>query len=223
MIPRGVEHAVDGDPPGSGIAIEPAGAANRQEVHRLFSALHQMNAGLDPAFALSDDWPRILDEHLDHVRRHDCGATMLAWVDTRAVGLLMMDGHADSPLFRERHWAELLALYVVPEERGRGVARALLRAGLEWSRERGFDRVQLYVTASNVAARRFYRGAGFRQVQEIWRARIDPASAIVPEDPWCEAVHADGHHLVTQMPHAFALGQPAIPATDSAKEPAMDP
>lgn len=206
-----------------GVRIGLAGDSDRHEVHRLFLALHEMNAALDPAFALSDEWHCILDEHLDHVRRHDCGATMLAWSGDRAVGLLMMDGHADSPLFRERHWAELLALYVVPEERGRGVAKALLRAGMEWSRERGFDRVQLYVTASNVAARRFYREAGFGQVQEIWRARIDPASAILPEDPWCEAVHVDGHHLVTQMPHAFAHGQPAIPATDGAKEPAMDP
>ena len=144
-------------------------------VHRLFEALHRFNAELDPHFALADGWGALLDAHRAGERATGSGATLLAWAGDRPVGLLMMGAHQDSPLFRHRRWAELLALYVEPGARSGPLARDLLEAGMAWAREAGHTRVQLYVTASNQRAKRFYARAGFRCVQEIWR--LDLAGA----------------------------------------------
>lgn len=170
-------------------------------VHRLFGALHQLNAELDDRFALADGWPAVLDEHLAHVRAVGNGITLLAWHDQQPVGLLMMDGHSDSPLFRHRRWAELIALYVEPAARALRVADQILASGAEWVQERGYDRIQLYVTASNDRAKRFYERSGFRCVQEIWRLDLTtPAEPSLP-DPTCEEAYAHGHHLLSIHPH----------------------
>lgn len=145
-------------------------------VHHLFGALHTHNAELDPRFALAEGWNAVLDEHLVHVRAVGNGITLLAWGNQQPLGLLMMEGHTDSPLFRHRRWAELLALYVEPAARSRRVADSLLHAGSAWAQSCGYDRIQLYVTASNQRAQRFYTRVGFQRVQEIWRFDLPPVA-----------------------------------------------
>lgn len=170
-------------------------------MHQLFGALHSFNAELDPRFALADDWEHILSEHLAYVRATGHGCTLLAWQETRPVGLLMMGTHSDTPLFRYRHWAELLALYSVPAVRGTGLADQLVALGIAWARAQGYQRVQLYVTGSNERAKRFYTRMGFRPVQEIWRRELGPAPAPPPNDALWEAMYAYNHDLLSTNAH----------------------
>ncbi|HKG13883.1 MAG TPA: GNAT family N-acetyltransferase [Pyrinomonadaceae bacterium] len=65
----------------------------------------------------------------------------------------------------EAGWCGGLA--VVPERRGRGVGRLLMRALLEKARAAGVRRLTLEVLAGNTAARRLYEGAGMRVVREL--------------------------------------------------------
>ena len=51
---------------------------------------------------------------------------------------------------------------VVPEARGRGVAKRLMSALLEEGRRRGFSHAGISVTLGNDAARRVYEGVGFQ-------------------------------------------------------------
>ncbi len=59
---------------------------------------------------------------------------------------------------------EVLNLAVSPDFRRRGVARALLRAGLTFLRKRRVDEVFLEVRESNLTAQALYRSLGFRPV-----------------------------------------------------------
>ncbi|HEX7336254.1 MAG TPA: ribosomal protein S18-alanine N-acetyltransferase [Gemmatimonadales bacterium] len=59
---------------------------------------------------------------------------------------------------------EVLNLAVAPDFRRRGVARALLRAGLALLRKRRVDEVFLEVRESNVSAQALYLSSGFRPV-----------------------------------------------------------
>lgn len=183
--------------------VRSAEPADDLEVERLFGALHAFNARLEPRFALADDWPKVLRDHLAHVRTADHGVVLLAEAEARPVGLAMMEGHSDSPLFRHRSWAELVALYVEPEARGCGVADRLLEAGLVWARTHGYDRTQLYVTVHNTAARRFYARAGFHPIQEIWATNLSSVTGLPPEDEACEPIYARGHHLLSPTHHAL--------------------
>ncbi|MHB1413652.1 MAG: GNAT family N-acetyltransferase [Chloroflexota bacterium] len=141
-------------------------------VRSLFRSLHEFNAGLDPLFALADGWASVLDQYLARNRETGEGITLVAWQNDTPVGLIMMQARLDSRIFQHRRWLELWALYVVPEARGRGVADRLLSAGLAWGQAHGYHRVQLYVTATNQQAKRFYAHRGFEEVQEIWRRTL---------------------------------------------------
>ncbi len=197
-------------------AVTAAGPDDVAAVTRLFGALHRYNASLDPAFALADGWEELLRDHF--LRTHeDQGALWLLARPCREsggrfrepVGLLLVEAHRDSPLFRERSWAELVALYVAPERQGSGLATRLLDEAITWASAGGFDRLQLYVTATNLRARAFYRRSGLRPTQEIWRMELIASANETPlADPSCADGARDGaeplepghHHLANERP-----------------------
>jgi ribosomal protein S18 acetylase RimI-like enzyme len=57
--------------------------------------------------------------------------------------------------------AYLEELYVVPENRGRGLGRALLEAAMAHARDRGAAHIELNTSETDVAARALYESAGF--------------------------------------------------------------
>ena len=61
----------------------------------------------------------------------------------------------------ERGQAVLNAMWVAPEARGRGAAKALCDACATWARARGFATLEVEVFEDNVAGRRMYESAGF--------------------------------------------------------------
>lgn len=87
-------------------------------------------------------------------------ATFLAFTDV-VVGMVVgMSGTDD----RDRgDQVELLALWVAPEVRRAGVARALVGSVISWANSAGFAEVVLSVKPGNRAARRLYAAAGFTE------------------------------------------------------------
>jgi len=83
------------------------------------------------------------------------GVFALAAVDSAPVGLILMRAIAGE--------AEVLTLAVEPSHRRRGVARALLQAGVVQAAAAGADMVFLEVAADNAGALALYRRAGFEQ------------------------------------------------------------
>jgi GNAT superfamily N-acetyltransferase len=161
------------------VVVRRATPADREAIHALFAALHEFNASLEERFALADGWEHLLDERLDRERVSARSVTLLAWDGRRPVGLAMAAEHVDSPLFRERRWTELTALYVAPAGRGGGAAGRLLEAVRAWARQRGSGELRLYVTTANERARRFYDAAGFRPLQAIYSLDLVPAASPV--------------------------------------------
>lgn len=160
--------------------IRRAALADLPVVQACFGALHHEHALLDHWFALADGW----EHHLHHHFTTTCTAPdhcwLLAWVDPTPVGLLVLAPHTDPPLFRHRHWAELVALYVSPAYRGTGVADQLIAIGSAWACQAGFARVQLYVAQTNHPAHACYTRAGFAPVQQIWRLAFEEPSEMDP-------------------------------------------
>jgi [ribosomal protein S18]-alanine N-acetyltransferase len=81
--------------------------------------------------------------------------------------------------------AEILSVAVASAWRGRGLARQLLDTNLRRLAARGTRSVFLEVGEANVAARRLYRGAGFRDVgrrESYYSATRDSAAIILRRD-----------------------------------------
>lgn len=172
----------DGGGPEQPLEIRVARNADYEQVAGLFGALHHFNAQLDSRFALAENWRELLRLHLEQNEDEAEDLWLLAYLDGRPVGLLLMEEHRDAPIFQHRYWAEVVALYVDEAGRGAGVARALLVHGYQWALARGLHCIQLYVTASNERARNFYQKEGFVETQAIMRKLLgsDSSDVTVP-------------------------------------------
>ncbi len=80
--------------------------------------------------------------------------SLVAEQDGRLVGMVGGDLRADKSA------VHLVALWVEPAARGRGVGRALVDALVDWALERNAARVELWVVDDNPAAS-VYAAAGF--------------------------------------------------------------
>jgi len=63
--------------------------------------------------------------------------------------------------------AELLAIAVAPEARGKGIARRLVQEGFRMCRQRGITRLKVLVGADNAAANNLYQKCGFELAEQI--------------------------------------------------------
>ncbi|WP_145394463.1 GNAT family N-acetyltransferase [Pantoea sp. SJZ147] len=84
---------------------------------------------------------------------------MLAGIDDQGqtAGIV---GVRFNPGVKQRHVATLWGMYVRPEWRGSGLAKALLTTAIAEARE--CRSLKLAVSATNIAAARLYRSAGFQ-------------------------------------------------------------
>lgn len=87
------------------------------------------------------------------------GAYVVGWEEDRAVA-----GGALKLL--EPGVAEIKRMYVLPDSRGRGLARQLLAAIEDAARELGYERVRLDTGASQPHARALYESAGYQDVPD---------------------------------------------------------
>lgn len=92
----------------------------------------------------------------DWRRRIARRATFVAEVDGTAAGTVAA-GDSDEV----GGAAALIAMWVDPRYRRRGIGDLLVKTVIEWAAERGYGEVFLWVTAVNAAAERLYARNGF--------------------------------------------------------------
>lgn len=68
----------------------------------------------------------------------------------------------------------MVAVYLRPEHRGRGIMERLFAAAADWLRALGLSRVRLYVHADNARAQRLYERIGFRPTGATFTGSIGP-------------------------------------------------
>ncbi|GGJ47751.1 GNAT family N-acetyltransferase [Streptomyces brasiliensis] len=98
-------------------------------------------------------YPPFFDE------RHAVDDVLVAELERRIVGYIRL-GHP-TRLAVNAHVHQIQGLAVADEARGRGVARALLRAVADEARRRGARRLTLRVLGHNTPARKLYESEGF--------------------------------------------------------------
>jgi GNAT superfamily N-acetyltransferase len=155
---------------GQAWAIRPVRHEDCAAVKGLFHKLHTFNADLDPQFALSENWEIYFDALIEEALQGKVLCLLAYEIGTdRLCGFAMAAVHHDSNLWRCHEWVEVEALYVADAWRGCGLADMLLADTCDWAESVGQSVVQLYVTASNERAIRFYQHEGFGQTQAIMR------------------------------------------------------
>lgn len=70
--------------------------------------------------------------------------------------------------------AELVSMWTMPSERGRGTGRQLVEAALAWAMARNAPAVELWVTRGNDPALRLYERCGFEVTGDVASSAADP-------------------------------------------------
>jgi aminoglycoside 6'-N-acetyltransferase I len=91
----------------------------------------------------------------------------LAERDGGAVGVLRCVESVGSPLMEPSRYAYVSSVYVRPEERRRGVLRALLGAAERWARARGLKQMRLHNVAGSTNAEAAWSALGFGVVEQV--------------------------------------------------------
>jgi GNAT superfamily N-acetyltransferase len=111
----------------------------------------------------ADDWA-------ERARRRAAGnreAAFFAYLGDDPVG--MVAGYVGD----DAQPVDLISMWVAPEARRHGAARALIEAVVDWAREAGSDELQLWVTEGNDGARALYEASGFVATGDVGHLRPD--------------------------------------------------
>jgi len=127
--------------------IRRAGVEDAADVAQL---LHDFNTEYD------DPTPPVpvLAERVGELLSEEAIVVLLADRPPRGLALLRLK----PSLWSQAADAYLEELYVVPEQRGKGVGKALLQAAIDAAREAGADHFELTTGETDTAARTLYEG-----------------------------------------------------------------
>jgi ribosomal protein S18 acetylase RimI-like enzyme len=143
-----------------------------------------------------------LDEEWAEIPAYlESGLAILAESDGRPVGFALARMESPSICY-------LSDLYVRPEARWLGVAKALMARVSEWGREEGAKVVTLEVLTTNDLARSFYDRLGFEEESRVLFAPLAELSARLIEQPLGAShgsihVQTDDVHAVTRAVQQF--------------------
>jgi GNAT superfamily N-acetyltransferase len=101
----------------------------------------------------------------------------------RAQFIVRQAGHAVGTVgvYAEDGMAQLVAMWVAPDWRGRGVGNVLIPAVLGWARQAGYPAISLWVTIGNKPAHSLYARHGFRATGAIQPVRPDEPDRLEQE------------------------------------------
>ncbi|HTR54166.1 MAG TPA: GNAT family N-acetyltransferase [Kofleriaceae bacterium] len=140
--------------------------------------------------SLREDGPAFLATHDEDARlvvadvaarlrpSDPANVTLGAFDADRLVGSAVVRRHERA---KARHRGLLLAMYVAPEARRRGIGEAIVRRAIEHARAHGIEQLELAVALTSHAARRLYERLGFVRIGRLPRAQRE-AGGLVDED-----------------------------------------
>lgn len=139
----------------------------------------------DMGWTDEDRLARLAPAYAQYVREASSRGDFVAWIaerDGRPVGGAAVLWERVPPTVRNLsgRQAYILAVYVVPQERRRGIAHSLLEQAVAYARENGAEVISLHCSP---AGRKLYEAYGFAESPEM-RLFTDPASAAwMPQAP----------------------------------------
>lgn len=144
-------------------------AMNLTDIANLIAPLHAASWKSAYRGILSDHYlDHVVDkERLTHWHQHvrdlaaSDGEIFLARVDDVPVGFLCIE-HSLAEANIDAAYVN--NLHVLPHIKGQGIGTALLAAGAQWAKARGFSQMTLFVFEDNLAARAFYKANGWHAV-----------------------------------------------------------
>jgi diamine N-acetyltransferase len=145
------------------VGIRAASPVDGPTLAALFEHVHGLHVAARPDFFRSAS----PDEAAAWLASLVEGPSSRIWIAERdgcPIGYVLTYFHerAGRPFSRPRRWCEIDQIAVVPDQRRRGAARALVQAALDEARQRGIRDIELSSWSFNVEAHETFRRLGFK-------------------------------------------------------------
>jgi UDP-2,4-diacetamido-2,4,6-trideoxy-beta-L-altropyranose hydrolase len=116
---------------------------------------------LNPAFRPAPDWK---NSYFDNIKRNPKYSLRWIVLNGQRVGFILFG--VEEHRFLPRHTGIIFELYVIPERRREGIARACAEQIIDELRKASPSKIQLEVVEGNAAAAGLWKSLGFQKVTE---------------------------------------------------------
>jgi ribosomal protein S18 acetylase RimI-like enzyme len=130
------------------------------------------HVALDPLFTLRPHARPVIERLIrSQLRDPDAVIFVVDALDALA-GFCCVRVDRAPPILEETRRAEITDLGVRVALRRRGLGHALAAAALDWTAERGVDRVEVRVASRNLEGQAFWRELGFDDLMDVLQRRL---------------------------------------------------
>jgi diamine N-acetyltransferase len=115
-------------------------------------------------------------EYINEIINDDSKALFVAEVESKAVGFAECFTIKSSsfPVVKKREWIQLDNIAVKREYQNYNIGTLLLEKVLEWTKDKGINRVELKVYSFNASAINFYSNKGFKDLNKTMYLNLNP-------------------------------------------------
>ena len=153
-------------------SLRRAGADDLAGLVELWIEVTAHHAALDPLFTLRPNSRPVIERLIrSQLRDSDAAIFVVDSLDSLA-GFCCVRVDRAPPILEETRRAEITDLGVRVALRRRGFGRALAAAALDWTAERGVDRVEVRVASRNAEGQAFWRELGFDDLMDVLQRRL---------------------------------------------------
>jgi ribosomal protein S18 acetylase RimI-like enzyme len=153
-------------------SLRRAGADDLAGLVELWIEVTAHHAALDPLFTLRPNARPVIERLIrSQLRDSDAAIFVVDSLDSLA-GFCCVRVDRAPPILEETRRAEITDLGVRAALRRRGFGRELAAAALDWTAERGVDRVEVRVASRNAEGQAFWRALGFNDLMDVLQRRL---------------------------------------------------
>lgn len=153
-------------------SLRRAGADDLAGLVELWIEVTAHHAALDPLFTLRPNSRPVIERLIrSQLRDSDAAIFVVDSLDSLA-GFCCVRVDRAPPILEETRRAEITDLGVRVALRRRGFGRALAAAALDWTAERGVDRIEVRVASRNAEGQAFWRELGFDDLMDVLQRRL---------------------------------------------------
>jgi len=157
----------------SDIIFRRAGERDATAISLLWAEYFDYHCSLDPLYKRNKDSDKGIAEFLVKAVKDNDTFIFVAEYDEKIVGYIWCEIDKKPPCFENRFFGLVSDIAVTKEQRGKGIAKELLKRGMEWFKIKNITHVEARVLQSNPLATKFWQSSGFEPFVEILRYKLD--------------------------------------------------
>ncbi len=154
------------------IHIRKATESDTSAITELNLLIADHHADIDGFYARGEEVNKTFPAFLSEDLAKETSLNLVAETDGKIVGWFSGSIKRDVPHLSEKVFAHIGSAIILPEYRGRGIARLMFQEMVAWFKEKGAKVVDLSVDARNPEGLRAWEGLGFKEYAKKMKMEI---------------------------------------------------